>query len=70
MGLWSYSNKHNRMYDSIWLHRQLGYFLGKGEYRYEPWGSSTVGDGVWFSHWFVISIDTGHTAQSPQSGPR
>ena len=26
--------------------------------------------GVWFSSWYVISIDTGHIAQSPQSGPR
>ena len=25
---------------------------------------------VWFSSWYVISIDTGHIAQSPQSGPR
>ena len=25
---------------------------------------------VWFSSWYVISIDTGHRAQSPQSGPR
>ena len=26
--------------------------------------------GVWFSSWYVISIGTGHGAQSPQSGPR
>ena len=26
--------------------------------------------GVWFSSWSVVSIDTGHIAQSPQSGPR
>ena len=25
---------------------------------------------VWFSSLYVISIDTGHIAQSPQSGPR
>ena len=30
-----------------------------------PWG-----EGVWFSCWYVVSIDTGHIAQSPQSGPR
>ena len=23
-----------------------------------------------FSNWYVVSIDTGHIAQSPQSGPR
>ena len=28
------------------------------------------GRGVWFSSLYVISIDTGHIAQSPQSGPR
>ena len=27
-------------------------------------------EGVWFSSWYVVSIDTGHIAQSPQSGPR
>ena len=32
-----------------------------------PW---RVGVGFWFSRWYVISIDTGHIAQSPQSGPR
>ena len=26
--------------------------------------------GVWFSSWYVVSIDTGHIAQSPQSSPR
>ena len=26
--------------------------------------------GAWFSSWFVVSIETGHIAQSPQSGPR
>ena len=26
--------------------------------------------GAWFSSWYVISIDTGHVAQSPQSSPR
>ena len=25
--------------------------------------------GVWFSSWYVVSIDTGHIAQSPQSSP-
>ena len=25
---------------------------------------------VWFSSWYFVSIDTGHPAQSPQSGPR
>ena len=28
------------------------------------------GGGVWFSSWYVVSIDTGHIAQSPQSSPR
>ena len=32
------------------------------------WGGG--GEGVWFSRWYVVSIDTGHTAQSPQSSPR
>ena len=27
------------------------------------------GWGVWFSSWYVVSIDTGHIAQSPQSSP-
>ena len=26
--------------------------------------------GARFSSWYVVSIDTGHIAQSPQSGPR
>ena len=26
--------------------------------------------GFWFSSWYVISIDTGHIAHSPASGPR
>ena len=39
-----------------------GILLGQGESRYEPWGSSTWG--VWFSSWYVVSIDTGHIAQS------
>ena len=26
--------------------------------------------GAWFSSWYVVSIDTGHRAQSPQSAPR
>ena len=25
---------------------------------------------VWFSSWYVVSMDTGHIAQSPQSGRR
>ena len=24
----------------------------------------------WFSSWYVVSIETGHRAQSPHSGPR
>ena len=35
---------------------------------YKCWGSSI--QGAWFPTWYVISIDTGHIAQSPQSGPR
>ena len=27
------------------------------------------GGGVWFSSLYVVSIDTGHIAQSSQSGP-
>ena len=27
-------------------------------------------EGAWFSSWYVVSIGTGHIAQSPQSGPR
>ena len=45
-----------------------GILLGTRESRYEPWGSSI--QGAWFSSWYVISINTGHIAQSPQSGPR
>ena len=45
-----------------------GILLGDGESRYEPWGSSI--QGVCFSSWYVISIDTGHIAQSPQSSPK
>ena len=26
--------------------------------------------GVWFSSWYVLSIDTGRIVPSPQSGPR
>ena len=33
-----------------------------------PWGWG--GGVVWFSSWDVVFIDTGHIAQSPQSGPR
>ena len=36
-----------------------------------PWGGAGgCGWGAWFSSWYVVSIDTGHRAQSPQSGPR
>ena len=45
-----------------------GILLVDGESRYEPWGSSILG--VWFSSWYVDSIDTGYIVQSPQSGPR
>ena len=45
-----------------------GILLGNRESRYEPWGSSI--QGAWFSSWYDMSIDTGHRAQSPQSGPR
>ena len=32
---------------------------------------SERGEGrAWFSSWYVVSIDTGHIARSPQSGPR
>ena len=41
---------------------------GNRESRYEPWGSSIPG--AWFSSWYVVSIYTGHIAQSPQSGPK
>ena len=33
-----------------------------------PGALSWVG-GVWFSSWYVVSIGTGHIAQSPQSSP-
>ena len=33
-----------------------------------PWWG--VGVCVWFSSWYVVSTDTGHIAQSPQSSPR
>ena len=46
----------------------LGIFLGDRESRYEPWGSSI--QGACFSSWYVVSIDTGHRAQSPQSSLR
>ena len=45
-----------------------GILLGIRGSRYEPWGFSILG--VWFSSWYVVSIDTRHIAQSPQSGPR
>ena len=35
-----------------------------------PGALPSRGGGVWFSSWYVVSIDTGHIAQSPQSGPR
>ena len=35
-----------------------------------PGALPSRGGGVWFSSWYVISIDTGHIAQSPQSSPR
>ena len=41
IGLWSYPNKHNRIYDSIQLHRKFGYSFSNGE----PWGSSFQGPG-------------------------
>ena len=45
--------------------------LGDGESKYKPWGSSMgEGAGIWFSIWYVVSINTGHIAQSPWSGPR
>ena len=52
------------MYDSIWLHIWLGY-------SFRP--QRALGlflPGAWFSSWYVVSIDTGLIAQSPQSGPR
>ena len=52
------------MYDSIRLHRYLGY-------SFRPWRALGLFlPGAWFSSWYVVSIDTGHIAQSPQSGPR
>ena len=45
----------------------MGILLGNGESRFKPWGSSIRR--VWFSSWYVVSIDTGHIAQSLQSGP-
>ena len=35
-----------------------------------PGALPSRGGGVWFSSWYVVSIDTGHIAQSPQSSPR
>ena len=35
-----------------------------------PGALPSGGWGVWFSSWYVLSIDTGHIAQSPQSIPR
>ena len=29
-----------------------------------------LSSGGWFSSWYVVSIDSGHIPQSPQSGPR
>ena len=64
IGLWSNPNKHNRMYDSIQLHRKLGYSFR----RWRALGLFLLG--AWFSGWYVVSIDAGHLAPSPQSGPR
>ena len=44
-----------------------GILSGNRESSNEPWGSI---QGAWFSSWYVVSIDTGHISQSPQSGPR
>ena len=44
-----------------------GILLGNGESRYEPWDSPIRG--AWFSSWYVVSIDTGHRAQSPRWSP-
>ena len=33
-------------------------------------GMRAGGGQVWFSSWYVVSIDTGHIAQSLQFGPR
>ena len=43
--------------------------LGDGESRYKPW-TLPSGESSSFSSWCVVSIDIGHIAQSPQSGPR
>ena len=52
------------MYDSIRLHRYLGY-------SFRPWRALGLFlPGAWFSSWYVISIDTGHIAQSPHFSPR
>ena len=45
-----------------------GILLGNRESQVSPWALPSRG--VWFSSWYVVSIDTGHRAQSPQSGPR
>ena len=45
-----------------------GILLGVRESRFEPWGSSIRG--LCFSSWYVICIDIGHVARSPQSSPR
>ena len=34
-----------------------------------PGAFPLVGGGVWFSRWYVVSIDPGHIAQSSQSSP-
>ena len=52
------------MYDSIRLHR----WLGHSSRWWRALGLFLPG--ARFSNWYVISIDTGHRAQSPQSGPR
>ena len=47
-----------------------GVLLGNRESRYEPWGSSIgVGVGGLVFQLYVIPIDTGHIALSPQSSP-
>ena len=35
-----------------------------------PGALPSGGGGAWFSNWYVVSIDTGHIAQSPQSRRR
>ena len=47
------------MYDSIRLHGYLGYSFRRGR----ALGLFLLG--AWFSSWYVVSIDTGHIAQSP-----